>query len=142
MRLLAALKLNARASLSELALDLGVARATVRARLQRLEAGGDIVGYTIRTRHDLGDSAVRGLMMLGIEGRGTEKIITRLHGLAEVRRIHTTNGTWDLILELTSDTLEHFDQVLFRIRAIEGVTRSETNLLLSTRHHARHRPAG
>ena len=44
------------------------------------------------------------------------------------------NTTWDLIAEIGTDTLEAFDQVLFDIRRLDGVTRSETNLLLSTRH--------
>ena len=46
--------------------------------------------------------------------------------------LHTTNGRWDIIAELHADTLEEFDRVLSRIRRIEGVANSETNLLLST----------
>jgi len=38
-----------------------------------------------------------------------------------------------LIAEIGTETLEQFDQVLFTIRRMEGVSRSETNLLLSTR---------
>ena len=51
--------------------------------------------------------------------------------------LHTTNGTWDLIVEIGTQTLEDLDEVLFAIRRLEGVTRSETNLLLSTRRAAR-----
>ena len=46
--------------------------------------------------------------------------------------LHTTNGRWDVIAELRADTLAEFDRVLSRIRRIEGVANSETNLLLST----------
>jgi DNA-binding Lrp family transcriptional regulator len=137
MRLVAALKRDGRASLSELAHDLGITRTTVRVRMQRLARDGEIVGYTVLTRGDVATSPVRGLMMLQVEGRGTDRIMARLAGMPEVTAFHTTNGTWDLIVEIGAQTLEAFDEVLFAIRRIEGVVRSETNLLLSTRRALR-----
>ena len=71
--------------------------------------------------------------MLGIEGRGTDRIVRQLTGLTAVRAIHSTNGRWDLILELGTDTLEALDEVLAQIRRLDGVATSETNLLLATR---------
>ncbi len=135
--LLSALKRDGRASLSELAADLKVTRTTVRARMSRLRQSGEIAGFTVLTRNDVATSPVRGLMMLEIEGRGTDKIIQRLSGMAQVVGIHTTNGTWDLIVEIGTETLETLDDALFAIRRLEGVTRSETNLLLSTRRATR-----
>lgn len=72
-RLLSALHRDARASLSELAQQLGVTRTTVRSRMQRLKQSGEIVGFTVLTRRNVAQSPVRGLMMLEIEGRGTER---------------------------------------------------------------------
>lgn len=132
-RLLAALQRDARATLSELATDLGVTRTTVRTRLDRLKQSGDIVGFTVVTRGDIAENPVRGLMMLGIEGRGTERIMSRVSAMPQVRAVHSTNGSWDLIAEIGTKTLEEFDRTLFAIRRIDGITRSETNLLLSTR---------
>jgi DNA-binding Lrp family transcriptional regulator len=137
MRLVAALKRDGRASLSELAHDLGVTRTTVRARMARLAREGEIVGFTVLTRGDVATSPVRGLMMLQVEGRGTDRVMARLAGMPEVSAFHTTNGTWDLIVEIGTGTLEALDEVLFAIRRIEGVVRSETNLLLSTRRAGR-----
>lgn len=131
--LIAALKRNGRASLSELADLLGVTRSTVRVRLDKLVQGGEIAGFTLLTRSDVRPDAVRGLMMLEIAGRGAEKTMKQLQRMSEVQAVHSTNGTWDLIAEIGTATLEQFDQVLFAIRRLDGVTRSETNLLLSTR---------
>jgi len=132
-RLISALKRNGRASLSDLADQLGVTRSTVRVRLDRLVQGGEIAGFTVLTRSDVRPDPVRGLMMLEIAGRGAEKTMQQLHRMPQVQAVHSTNGTWDLIAEIGTETLEHFDQVLFAIRRLDGVTRSETNLLLSTR---------
>ncbi len=132
-QLIALLRRNGRASLSELAADMGVTRATLRARMDRLIAGGEIAGFTVLTRGDVTTHPVRGLMMLEIVGRGTEKITKTLRGMPAVQAVHSTNGTWDVIAEIGTGTLEGFDQVLLAIRRIDGITRSETSLLLSTR---------
>lgn len=138
-KLISALRRDGRASISDLAGLLGVTRTTVRTRLARLEQDGTITGYTVLTRADEARAPVRGLMMLGIEGRGTEKVISRLQGLREVEMVYTTNGHWDLIAVIGTDTLEHLDETLFVIRRLEGVTRSETSLLLSSRRAGRRR---
>jgi DNA-binding Lrp family transcriptional regulator len=136
-KLIAALRRDGRASLSELSSTLGLSRATVRARMDRLIAKGEIQGFSVVTRGDVTAMPVRGLMMIGIEGRGAERITARLSGLPEVLAVHSTNGRWDLIAEIGARTLEEFDAVLFRIRGFEGVTASETSLMLTTRRAGR-----
>lgn len=132
-RLIAALRHDARASLSDLALQLNLSRTTVRSRIERLRQRGDIVGFTVVLKGDTQPDPVRGLMMIGIEGRGTERIIRQLQGLTEVRAVHSTNGRWDVIVELGTETLEALDAALTRIRRLDGVSTSETSLLLATR---------
>jgi DNA-binding Lrp family transcriptional regulator len=136
-QLLAELRRDGRASLSDLAARLGLGRATVRARMERLAARGDIAGFTVVTRADVQAAPVRALMLIGIEGRGAERIMARLTGQPAVLAVHSTNGKWDLIAELGAQTLEELDKVIFRIREIDGVMQSETNLLLSTRKAGR-----
>lgn len=132
-RLISALRHDARASLSDLALTLGVSRTTIKARIERLRQRGEIVGFSVVLRSDTLRDPVRGLMMLGIEGRGTDRIVRQLNGLSAVRAVHSTNGRWDLIVEIGTDTLESCDAVLAQIRRFDGVATSETSLLLRTR---------
>ncbi|WP_311200350.1 Lrp/AsnC family transcriptional regulator [Jannaschia sp. W003] len=131
-RLLAALAADGRATISALAAALGVTRATVRARMERLERSGEIAGYRAVLRSDLADAPVRGIVLLEIEGRGAARIARGLAGMPEVTAVHSTHGRWDLVAELATGTLEALDAVLARIRAVEGVSRSETSLYLST----------
>lgn len=132
-QLIAALRRDGRASLSMLAADLNVTRATVRARMDRLQASGDIAGFTVLTRADIAPHRVRGLMMLEIAGRGTDRIVSRIKAMGAVTALHSTNGNWDLIVDIGTADLEAFDDALTAIRQIDGVTRSETSLLLSRR---------
>lgn len=132
-RLVAHLRQNGRASISELSAALNVTRTTARNRLDRLTEGGEIVGFTVLTRSDAATHPVRGLMMLEISGRSAEKVSRALTKIPEVQAVHSTNGIWDLIAEIGTETLEQFDKVLTDIRRNDGITKSETNLLLSTR---------
>ena len=71
-------------------------------------------------------------MLIEIEGRAADAVIAALSGFSEISSVHTTNGKWDLVVELGTSDLIAFDQVLRRIRLIPGITGSETSLLLAT----------
>ncbi len=133
IKLIGALRHDARASLAQLASLLGWSRATVRTRLAKLIDSGEIAGFSVVLKSELARDPVRGLMMIAIEGRGTDRIIRQLGAMPEARQIYSTNGRWDVIVDIGTETLEQFDAVLFRIRRLEGVTASETSLLLATR---------
>ena len=126
------LRHDGRRSISDMAIELGLSRATVRARMARMERDGDIVGYTVILRADALSMPVRGLAMIGVEGRRTAQVIDALAGFQEVGAVHTTNGRWDLIAEISALSLADLDVVLRRLRLIPGITGSETNLLLAT----------
>ena len=59
--------------------------------------------------------------------------MARLTAMAQVTAVHSTNGRWDLIVDLAAGSLTELDDVLRRIRDLDGVMTSETNLILSTR---------
>ncbi len=132
-RLIGYLRKDGRASLARISADLGLARNTVRKRMERLQQSGEVAGFTVLTRSDIATHPVRGLMMLEIAGRGTEKIARWLRQIPQVQAVHSTNGAWDLIAEVGTETLEDFDRVLTDIRRQGEITKSETSLLLSTR---------
>lgn len=131
-RLIAILRHDARRSVTDLAGELGVSRGTVRARLERLETDGTILGYTAVLRSDTETLPVRGLTMVEVEGRMLDKVADALQGFPEITEIHTTNGRWDLVVELEVKSLPDLDGMLRRLRLVPGITASETTLLLAT----------
>lgn len=138
-RLVTLLRHDGRRSISDLAVDLSVSRATVRARMERLERQGDILGYTVILRADALEQRVRGITMIEVEGHAADRVVRALGGFPEISAIHTTNGRWDLVVELNTDTLTQFDAVLRKMRLIQGITGSETTLLLATPRSTRAR---
>jgi DNA-binding Lrp family transcriptional regulator len=131
-QLIAMLRDDGRASIASLAKRLRVARGTVQNRLAKLEGTGTIVGYTVRLRPQEEAHRVRGITTVAVEGRRQDAVVRALRGDPAVTALHTTNGRWDLVVEVRADSLQEFDRVLVRIGQLDGISRSETNLLLTT----------
>ncbi len=131
-RLIALLRKNARTPVVELARHLGVSRATVQNRMRRLEQEGVIRGYTIELKAAAEEQPIRALTLIAVEGKKGPQVCRALRGYPDVVAIHNTNGRWDLVVEIRTETLESFNRLLSELRLIDGVTASETSLLLDT----------
>lgn len=131
-KLLALLRANAREPASALAKALKTSRGTVQNRIARMLAAGTIRGFTVRTAPELDSGRIRAVMCIAIEGEQSGKVTRALRGFAEVERIYTTNGRWDLIAEISTDTLAGFSEALDQIRLIEGIAATETSILLAS----------
>jgi DNA-binding Lrp family transcriptional regulator len=131
-QLLSALREDGRQPVASLARQLGVSRATVNSRLDRQVSSGTVVGFSVRVRAERDPFSIHAIALIEVEGRTTDHVIQQLRGFPEISALHTTNGGWDLVAELRTETLAEFDRVLGRIRMIEGVVNSETSLLLSS----------
>ena len=131
-RLIGILRRDARTPLSVLASKAGVSRGTVSNRLRKLEDDGVIAGYTLKLRPDADQDGLRAWMGITVDGNQTRAVLASLLGEPSVEQLHDTNGRWDLLAEIRADSLQAFDQVLNSIRSIEGISNSETSILLST----------
>ena len=132
-RVLALLRADARQPVAVLAKALKVSRGTVQNRIDRMLTRGVIQGFTVRSHDEVETHRVRAVTSIAIEGERSGAVIKALQGFAEVRRVHTTNGRWDLIAELEVETLEAFSAALDALRQIEGIASTETSILLATR---------
>ncbi|MEP5154444.1 Lrp/AsnC family transcriptional regulator [Planktotalea sp.] len=130
--LITILREDGRAPVSKLSTLLGVSRATVQNRLDRLLDSGAVLGFTIRALEDVGTDGVKAVIMIEVAGQSTTKTIRSLRGIPELRQLHSTNGKWDLVGHLTAETLADFDRVLREVRDVEGIVNSETSILLSS----------
>jgi DNA-binding Lrp family transcriptional regulator len=131
-RLIGLMREDARTSVATLAKRLRVARGTVQNRLAKMERDGTIAGYTVRLRPEVDEQRITALMTIAVEGNRLEAVVKLLRGDPAIQELHTTNGRWDLVAEIRADSLQTFDQVLSRIRRVEGISGTETSLLLAT----------
>jgi DNA-binding Lrp family transcriptional regulator len=124
---------DARMSVATLSRRLKVARSTVQARLERLESSGVIVGYTIKLGESAREGRLRASVLLTVEPRAQANILTRLKAIAEVERVSTTSGRFDLLLQIAAPSTKLLDDVLDQIGGMTGVRSSESLIHLSTR---------
>lgn len=132
-RLIGLLRDDARLPAASLAAALGISRATVKARMERLQANGVIQGFTVVLGDDADNAPVRAIAMIEVEGRVTDRVARALAGFPQVRALHSTNGRWDLVAEIETQSLYDFDETLRAVRLIEGVNLTETSILLASR---------
>jgi DNA-binding Lrp family transcriptional regulator len=131
-QLLALLRADSRAPAAALAARLKVSRGTVQNRIARLQARGVIQAFTVRTRPEMEAQRVHAIMSIAIEGERSAAVVRKLKGFAAVERIWSTNGRWDLIAEIEVASLGDFSRALDEIRTIEGISMTETSLLLAS----------
>ena len=124
---------DARMSVATLAQRLKVARSTIQARLERLETNGTIAGYTLKLGEGAREGRLRASVLLTIEPRAQPAVLTRLKSIAEVERVFTTSGRFDLLMQIACPNTQVLDQVLDQIGAMTGVKGSESLIHLSTK---------
>lgn len=130
-RLLALLKRDGRASISDLSRTLGVSRGTVQNRIDRLVRDGIIAGFTVKVTGAQDMHMVRAMMLVEITGQKTQAVIKALRDVPEIRALYSTHGSWDLVAEIEAANLAEFDVMLRHVRAMDGVSKTETSLLMS-----------
>ncbi|WP_171230281.1 Lrp/AsnC family transcriptional regulator [Ruegeria sp. HKCCA4008] len=132
-RIIAALQANARASTTQIATTLGVARTTVHERINRMEQRGLIEGYTVRLGSTEDTPKVQVIVMLEVQQKETSRIIKRLEAYPEVKLCLSINGEFDLMLSAEAPRLEDLDILVDDLAKIPGVLRTNTSVVFGRR---------
>lgn len=131
--LLGLLRDNARAPAAELARKLKLARTTVQSRLARLERERVVVGYTVVVPDEAEAALVRAHVLITARPKQSAGIEAALRRIPEVRNLHSVSGPFDLIAVLAADSIGALDALIDRIGELEGVERTTSAIVLSTR---------
>ena len=131
--LLSLLRENARASTALIARRLGLSRTTVQSRIEKLEREGVISGYTVRIDDEYERGQIRAHIMITVHPKQAVSVATALRTMPELRALHSVSGSYDLIAVGAVSTVNDMDVLTDRIGAIEGVERTATSIILSTK---------
>ena len=131
--LIALLRLNARESVASLARQLGVSRTTVQDRLKRLEQNGTIAGYSLKLNSDTSNSGIHAYITLDIEPKSSASVTASLARIPQVEAIHTVSGKFDIVVLARAQSTGDMDRLLDVIGIIDGVKRTESAVVLSTK---------
>jgi DNA-binding Lrp family transcriptional regulator len=131
--LLSMLRENARASTAQIARRLDLSRTTVQSRIERLEREGVISGYTVRVHDEYERGSLRAHIMITVHPKQMPAVVKALREMPEVRNLHSVSGGWDLVAMGVVPAVGDMDLLTDRIGAIEGVERTISSIILSTK---------
>lgn len=131
--LLNLLRENARTATAELARKLGLSRTTVQSRIERLERSGVVAGYTVKVADAVEAGLVRTYVLITLAPKQTKVIQSALRRIPEVRTLHSVSGPFDLLAIVAAASIGELDTVIDRIGQLEGVERTTSAIVLSTR---------
>ena len=125
-RLLRGLAESPRAGIMELARQLGVARGTVQARLDKLVRHGVVTGFGPDLDLRAAGYGVLAFTTLEIAQGRLADVVAHLREIPEVLEAHATSGPGDLHCRLVARTNEHLQQVIGRVLEVAGIDRTST----------------
>jgi DNA-binding Lrp family transcriptional regulator len=131
--LIAALRENARSPAAVLARRLGLSRTTVQSRLERLERGGVITGYTVKLTEAHERGQILAYVMITVAPKQSAAVVQVVRGLAAVRLLQSVSGPFDLIALIAAPSVAEVDQVIDAIGMLEGVDRTTSSIVMSTK---------
>jgi Lrp/AsnC family transcriptional regulator, leucine-responsive regulatory protein len=137
-KIIDALRRNGRATYAELGRQVGLSASAVHERVGKLETTGVIVGY-----HAVVDPHAVGLgvtALIGINLTDTadeEAVAAGLGGLSEVESCYFVAGDDTFVVKVRVTTVDDLERTLGRLRRLDGVARTRTTVVLSTRFEGR-----
>jgi DNA-binding Lrp family transcriptional regulator len=131
--LLALLRENARAPTAELARKLRLSRTTVQSRLERLLRQRVITGFTVVVPDEVEAALVRAHVLITLAPKRAVAIEGELRRIPELRVLHSVSGPFDLIAIVAAASIGELDALIDRIGALDGVERTTSAIVLSTR---------
>jgi DNA-binding Lrp family transcriptional regulator len=121
-----------RPNVLELSRQLGVARNTAQARLDRLQESGAVAGFEPVLDLRAQGYGVLAFTTLEIAQGSEAGVIDGLALIPEVLEVHKVTGPGDLLCRIVATTNEHLHDVLERVLATPGIRRTTTTLALTS----------
>jgi len=132
VRLVTLLSREPRTGVLECARRLGVARGTVQARLNRLQARGVITGFGPDVEPAALGFEVTAFVTLEIaQGSGHRVVAAHLAGIPEVLEVHTVTGQGDMLCRIVARSNADLQRVIDQVVADTDIRRTSTLIALT-----------
>jgi Lrp/AsnC family transcriptional regulator of lysine biosynthesis len=129
-KLLSLLKQNSRATLGEIATQLGISKTAVKKRLERLVQQGVIKRFTIE--YSLTDE-VRVLILVKVmPGHNVPEVAEKIYNMKMTESIYEVTGDYDIAVIARLPNINMVNDLIDRIRSVEGVATTNTHIVLKS----------
>ena len=132
-KIVALLREDARRSFQSIGSHVSLSAPAVKRRVDRLEDEGVIRGYAAQIDPARYGWSTHAFVALYCEGRmAADDVRSAVAHLPEVEAAYTVAGEASAILHVRARDTAHLEDALERIRDAPGVTRTQTQIVLST----------
>lgn len=121
---------DARLPLKTVAGEVGLARSSVAARIERLEASGIITGYRAEIAEERAGGA-GAMVSLVLDRTPRPDTVAQVVADPAVLRCYSLAGETDLIVEITATSCDGLNSARDRLSSLPGVRNARTALILS-----------
>ncbi len=131
--ILALLQDHCKTPLAKIGDQVGLSAPAVIERIKKLEEGGVITGYCATLdapKLGRGITAFIGVMV--DRPVAIEEIEEQIDDCPDILECHHVTGAYTLLLKVKTESTQSLEQVIAQLRALEGVNRTETLVVLST----------
>ena len=129
-RLLAAISANPRSGIQELSTRLGITRATVYSRLEKLESTGVITGFGPDVYFSKLGYGVTAFITIELQQGRFNDVVPVLEEMPQVIEAHALAGEGDIICRVAARNNDHLMELVQSILSTKGVRRSRTAISL------------
>ena len=129
-KLIAALATNPRTGIQELSNRLGIARATVYSRLEKLEATGVLIGFGPDIDFGKLGHSVTAFITIELQQGRFNDVVPMLEAMPQVIEAHALAGEGDIICRVAARSNDHLMELVKEILGTPGVRRSRTAISL------------
>lgn len=127
------LKNNGRESTTALARMLKLSRSTVQDRITRLEERGIIAGYTIRFNEAYKNRQITAHVLIQLNPKNADQILVNLRKIPLIKAVYAVSGIYDMIALVKAETTEEIDRTLDDIGRMNGINKTTSSIVLSTK---------
>ena len=131
MDLIRTLAESPRVGLLEVARQLGVARGTVSARLDKLVRRGVVTGFGPEVEPAAVGFPILAFVWLEITQGRLDEAVEQLRGVPELLEAHATSGDRDLLCRVVAKDPEHLQEIVNTMVRTATVRRSTSHIALS-----------
>ena len=127
VKILSELAKDASISVPRLSKRINVNASVVYSRIKRLVKKGLIKKFTIVINDEALGFNVKALTGINMDSKLRDNVLNELFKIAEVREVSEVTGRFDILVTMTSRTLDDMHQLISeKIGRIEGVQKTET----------------
>ncbi|MFE0807326.1 Lrp/AsnC family transcriptional regulator [Streptomyces sp. NPDC058794] len=131
-KIVTALMANARTSFAEIGAEVGLSSTAVKRRVDRLRETGVITGFTATVRPSALGWRTEAYVEVYCEGAAPPRRLAEVvRAYPEITAAMTVTGGADALLHVRARDVEHFEEVLERIRAEPFIRKTISVMVLS-----------